>query len=54
VTIKGYKFFHARLLSSGEDFHQSNLMVGVALSYFHFGLDPESSLFNPAKGGTGV
>ncbi len=37
VTIKGYKFFHARLLSFGEDFHQFNLMGGVALSYFHSG-----------------
>jgi hypothetical protein len=37
VGIKCYKFFHARLLSSGEDFRQFNLTVGVALSYFHSG-----------------
>jgi hypothetical protein len=35
MGIKCYKFFHARLLSSGEDFRQYNLTVGVALSYFH-------------------
>jgi hypothetical protein len=38
VAIKCYKLFHARLLSSGEDYRQYIMTAGVALSYFHSGM----------------